>query len=323
MAVRRRADGVAGIAGLASCGSVWADPVCNAKVMARRALEVGAAVALWQSQGKPVVFGTFTMRHHKGQGLGTLWEALSLAWRRVVGGKAWITDKGRYEVIGWCRVVEVTIGRNGWHVHVHVLFFLDSWLSADVLAAWHGAMFGRWSAALQRAGLMAPLSIAQDFRLVTGPADADLAAYFTKAVDQPKAMGLELTQSQSKRARTGNGTDPVWSLLDGIEEGDADALDAWHEWERVSKGKRQIGWSRGLRELLGLVREQSDEEIAAEEVGTKDDDLVLIDAEGWEVLCRQPYLIGVLLDVTEAGGLPALREFLDGLGVSYTVPCEE
>lgn len=316
------ADGLAGFAGLYTCGSVWACPVCNGKIMARRALEVGAAVALWQARGHPVVFGTFTMRHHEGQALADLWASLSRAWGKVTSGRAWVEERAAYGVVGWLRVVEVTIGRNGWHVHVHALFFPERPLSADGLTAWHAAMFGRWSRALLRSGLASPLLVAQDLRIVTGPADADLARYFTKAVDQGKALGMELTHTQSKRARTANATDSVWRLLDGVEDGDADDLVLWHEWERASKGRRQIAWSQGLRQLLGLLREETDDEIAAEEVGTREDDLVLIEPEGWDVLVRAPALIGHLLDAAERGGLPAVREFLNSHRVRFTVAGE-
>ncbi|MEW6747906.1 MAG: replication protein, partial [Planctomycetota bacterium] len=98
--VRLSPAGVAGFAGVVTCGSVWSEPVCNAKIMARRAVEVGAAIALWQAQGHPVAFATFTMRHRKGQPLASLWDALSGAWQRAVGGKSWYRDKALHRVAG-------------------------------------------------------------------------------------------------------------------------------------------------------------------------------------------------------------------------------
>lgn len=314
----RLKDGAAGLAGLASCGSVWADPVCNAKIMSRRALEIGAGIALWQSQGGAVAFGTFTMRHNAGHGLAALWDALSLAYRKVIAGKAWGTDKARYGVAGFVRVVEVTYGRNGWHVHIHALFFLRSPLAPEALASWHHGMVGRWTRALERDGFTADMR-GQDLRIIDGPADTDLARYFTKAVDTPRALGVELTHSQGKRARTALGTSPVWVLLDEVAQGDADALDRWHEWEKGSKGRRQIGWSKGLRSMLLLDREESDEEIASEEVGSTEDDLLYITSEGWAALVRTPANIGHLLDAVEAGGLRVAREFLARHGIEHEV----
>jgi hypothetical protein len=290
--------------------------------MARRALEIGGAVAAWQSRGGRCAFVTLTMRHHRGQRLSMLWDALSGAWNRVTGGKQWVNDRQRFGIAGWLRVVEVTQGRNGWHVHVHGVVFLEPGPStladsaADVQAL-HGRLFGRWSRALQRRGLGAPLAVGQDAHLVTGPADEYLARYFTKAVDGSHRLGLELTQTQSKATRSAFGTASSWQLLDLVEE--TGEVTGWEEWERASKGRRQLTWSKGLRELLGLRREKSDEEVAAEEVGSRDDDLVLITPAGWGLLCSAPGDLGELLDVTQAGGLSAARVYLDARGISYDV----
>lgn len=311
--LRRTGAGVVGYAGVCTCGSVWACPVCSSKVMARRALEIGSAVASWQMSGGSVVFLTLTMRHHRGQRLADLWNALSGAWNRVTGGAQWLKDKDQFGIAGWLRVVEVTDGTNGWHVHVHALVFVKG-QDVDV-SKLHRRMFGRWERALVRAGLARPLLIAQDAHMVTGPGDAALASYFTKAVDGAHRIGLELTQNQTKQARQRHGTVPTWSLLDEVEAtGD---VGRWEEWEQGSKGRRQMTWSKGLRELLGLRREESDDEIASEEVGSSDDDLVKITAAGWDDLCRTPADLGRLLDATCKGGLSAARAFLDARGISY------
>lgn len=317
VALRRTAGGVVGYSGVCTCGSVWACPVCNSKIMARRALEIGGAVAGWQARGGACAFVTLTMRHHAGQRLDTLWDALSAAWNAATGGKQWVLDRDRFGVAGWLRVVEVTFGRNGWHVHVHGVVFLDGASTAVDVEQLHGRLFGRWSRALRRRGLGAPLPVAQDAHLVTGPADQRLAEYFTKSVDGSHRLGLELTQSQTKSTRTQLGTSSTWSLLDLVEL--AGDLTGWEEWEQASKGRRQLTWSKGLRELLGLRREKSDEEVASEEVGSGDDDLVLITPAGWAGLCLVPAALGELLDVTQAGGLSAARAYLDARAIAYEV----
>lgn len=314
----RLRDGVAGFAGLSTCSSVWADPVCNAKIMARRALEIGAAVESWQALGGSVGFVTLTMRHRKGQRLGVLWDGLSKAWQRVIGGAPWTRNKARFGVAGWLRVVEVTYGENGWHVHIHSLIFFMPSLHTPDLAGLHEAMFGRWSNALASLELGKPLMVGQDARLLSGGADADLARYFTKAVHGGHRIGLEFTASQTKAVRKAHGTAPVWSLLDAVTAGDADALDRWHEWERASKGRRQLTWARGLRDLLGLGVEATDEDIAEEELGTKDDELVLITAEGWRQVVAEQRMVA-LLELAEKTGLAGVRSYLDLNRIGYTL----
>jgi hypothetical protein len=319
VAVRLHGE-VAGYAGLTTCGSVWADPVCNAKVMARRAVEIGAAVALWQSAGHSVAFMTLTMRHRQGQRLADLWDALSDAWGKVTSGKQWLVDKRRHRVAGFLRMVEVTHGRNGWHVHVHVLVFLEDRATESDVEQLHARMVGRWSRRLVALGLERPLAVGQEAHLVRDAGDVDLAAYFTKATDSAHRVGLELTQSQTKTARGRHKTRTPWGLLDDVEHlGLASSLGLWHEWERGSRNRKQMTWSTGLRDRLGLLREQTDEDIAAEEHGSAEDDLVLIDSDGWAALTRHPADLADLLTVTEGGGLPALRDFLDRRQITYTV----
>lgn len=52
-----------GFAGLSTCGRVWLCPMCNAKIMARRAVELGAVLA-WAAEKKLlVVWGSLTTHH--------------------------------------------------------------------------------------------------------------------------------------------------------------------------------------------------------------------------------------------------------------------
>lgn len=313
--VRRTAAGVVGLAGLETCGSVWACPVCNAKIMARRALEIGAAVTAWEAAAGKVGFLTFTMRHSTADSLADLWDALAYAWGKVTSGKAWRRDKERFGVAGWLRAVECTVTwDNGWHVHVHALAMLDGSQRGRDLAALHARMFGRWERALVRKGLEAPLMIGQDARLIKGGAHEALGLYLTKAQDRD-TIGLEMVHTQAKKGRHGSASMTPWELLTVIDTGEDEgtvlrALDLWHEWEAGSKGRRQIAWSKGLRDLVGLGTEKQDEDVAAEVVGDESDTVVYITRDGWKRLRQHPVLIGQMLDVLAEQGDGALRLWL-------------
>lgn len=330
----RCAHGVAGFAGLATCGSVWACPVCNAKIMAVRAIEIGSVVATALARGMVVGMVTLTMRHHAGQRLDDLWDALAGSWRRVAGGKVW----NRRRDLGWVgtlRAVEVTHSfDNGWHVHIHCLLFLgdERWLTGDVdvmlseRRKWEAnfdplafGMWQRWSSGLIAAGLDDPLLEAQDWHLIHGMGDLALSKYLTKSVD-PGSVGLELTSSQTKGA-TWSKTITPWEYLNRFRAtGDVALLKVWGEYERASHGRRQLTWSRGLRDMAQLGDEQTDEEIAGAEMGSKLDDIAYIPtASGWASLTRRDrvHLIPKILEVTKAGGWPALHEFLTQHGVEH------
>jgi hypothetical protein len=287
--------------------------VCNAKIMAARALEIGAAVTLAQLDGLFVGMTTLTMRHDRSQSLRELWDALAHAWRRVIQGKHW---SARRELgwVGQLRAVEVTHSwHNGWHVHVHCLVFLDGTPDApqryERLSV---GMFNRWASGLQAMGLREPLLAGQDWHEIKGADDLALGQYLSKSVD-PGTIGVELTSSQTKGA-TWSKTLPPWAYLNAARTlGDAGALRVWHEYELGSHGRRQLTWSRGLRELLGIGQEQTDDEIAAAEVGTKSDTVAYITGAGWWSLCTRErvHLVPEILDVVKAGGWGALSAFLE------------
>ena len=86
----------------------------------------------------------------------------------------------------------------------------------------------------------------------------------------------------------------------------------------MSKGRRQVTWSLGdhdLRTLAGLDPEQSDEEIAAEEVLHGDDALAL-PHETWTALRRAGETTD-LLDVTETGGYEGAVCWLGERGLDW------
>lgn len=324
----RLGGGRAGVAGVATCGSVWVCSVCSSKILMRRALEIGTVLLGAQNEGQALGFGTLTMRHRKGQRLDDLWRAGSKAWRRAISGRSWALAQERAGVDGWVRVVEVTQGRNGWHVHFHFVVVLDGSASSVDLEDVCSGMFRRWSNGLQAEGLEAPSRKGQEWHLVGGGA-GEVAEYLAKFSEggfvgsEGQALGLELTHVEAGRSRAGHATFPVWELLhSGSMTGE---LGPWWEWEVASKGKRQIGWSKGLRERYGLsVTEETDEAIAAEEVGTSNDDLVHFDSEAWRALVGQWWRVPQLLDAAEGGGLRAVRLLLDRWGdVPYTVCVEE
>ena len=43
-----------------------------------------------------------------------------------------------------------------------------------------------------------------------------------------------------------------------------DDLKLWRQWEKASRGRRQVAYSKGLREWAGLRKAKEDEEIASE-----------------------------------------------------------
>lgn len=317
-------DGVAGWHGLQHCGSVWSCPVCSSRIRFTRSREVAAVLARAVEDGHPLGFVTLTMRHHRGQSLIDLWDAAAAAWRRASQGRQWRRVVGSV-VTGVVRVWEVTYGANGWHVHVHAVVVMEPGQAGafDGVAA---GMYERWSAGLQAAGLDAPLLRGQDWHVVEGEAGHIELAWYVLKVSEPevvgRALGFELGYSMSGRAQSVLATRTPFHLLDEVRLlGDADSFDAWLEYESGSRGRRQIGWSKALRERFGVAPDdRTDEEIAREEVGTEADNEVGMTADrSWRVFIEHAYRQWALLDLREESGLDAVLDALRLWGIPFVL----
>jgi hypothetical protein len=79
----------AGFSGLATCGSVWACPVCAAKIAACRAEDLDRALWWATQQGHTIALLTLTVQHSAGHPLAQTWDAVGAGWSAVTSGRAW------------------------------------------------------------------------------------------------------------------------------------------------------------------------------------------------------------------------------------------
>lgn len=341
--VKRAADGSVGLGGLQHCASVWACPVCSSTIAARRQGEIAQALGNWQTKhGGRVVFGTFTMRHHKGQSLKSLWAALSKAWGNVTSGRGWVEDaldfgtvtlerrvskKGKVSTrakgkLRFIRVIEVTHGENGWHVHVHALFLIpgkdrDVEALKAVVAQMESRFFGRWLSGLQSVGMSATRKHGADLRLLTGEgSSAALADYFAKGV---YAASMETARGDLKKTKADGSRTPFQILEDVVARGEVDDLETWQEWERASKGKRQMFWSRGLKDELGVG--EVDDQTLVDEAEEQGEPVAVIDSETWDVIAaeRADYRLIAAFNISDGAGLALLARFAARTG-RYSPP---
>jgi hypothetical protein len=307
VAIRDRA-GVAHYAGLATCGSIWACPVCAAKIRNTRAQEISAAAGRWDRAGNSVYMVTLTMPHDFGMRLAALLPVIADGFRSVISGRAWLRVRDASCIKGTIRSVEVTHGRNGWHPHLHVLVFIEADPGAEGLAALAIHIRTRWARHIESQGYRSP-DLVHGVVIERCTSAAQAAAYIAKTQDG-KAPGNELARGDLKRGRAGHRT-PL-EILEGFRwTGDVADLALWHEYERATKGHQAVTWSKGLRQLLGAP-ERTDEEIAAEEVGGEV--IAVIAGETWRAVTRVPGLPAYLLGQAERGGLAAVKASLTRYG---------
>lgn len=237
--------------GLQTCASVWACPVCSAKISERRRIELAAAIATHKAAGGDVLLLTLTNRHHRRDDLGELIQGQAEALRRFMRGtkaaKGWFDDLGS---IGTIRAMEVTHGdANGWHPHYHLLVFVKSKVDLTYMARAGAAI---WAKCCTLAGLKEP-SIERGLTLQGG----DYAARYVGKW----GLEQEMTKGHQKKARPGGATpfDLLRRILSNRRDDRSAALFA--EFARVFKGRRQLVWSKGLKARFA-IEEADDEQLA-------------------------------------------------------------
>jgi len=214
-------------------------------------------------------------------------------------------------MLGWARAVEVTHGAHGWHVHIHVLLCWDHPVDEAAAQRVVFRMWGRWDRALRRRGLDSSPTRGLDARPVRfdrADGGGGLGDYFVK-------ISREVTSSYAKDSK--GGRSPLAIDRDAVETYKAEDVELWWQFEDASRGRKQLTWSTGRRDLrrfAGLRREQTDEEIAAEETGG--DELISLPADTWETISRAGQEAQVL-DIAETEGMAGATAWLDARRLAW------
>lgn len=337
--VARDADsGRAKFRGLETCGSVWLCPVCAAKITDRRRAELNDALAAWRRAGGAVYLLTFTIPHHAGLGVADALAAVQGAQRRVKARRDWKRAHADAGIVGTIRALEVTFGANGAHPHVHALAFARPGLLPD---NWRelrdaGAYVESLGAFAPLADLWAGAVRAQGFGAVNehgfDAAGGDYAAdYVAKFGTEPAGESggrwgpaSELTRGHTKAGRRLSGAAP-FALLEMVERGEVlaafdresgamrevDPAAVFQEYARAFKGRRQLYWSPGLADRLGLG-DQADDEAIAEDQAPGDTVVCQLDPHEWAVVIAHEAR-GDVLAAAEKGGAGAVAALVSEL----------
>jgi hypothetical protein len=327
-----------GVTGLATCGSVWSCPVCSAKIAHGRMLEAESAIRQWVDQdGGSLGLLTLTIRHDKGDRLADLWDAVSRIWRTFVGHRAYRAARKRAGVTGYLRTTEVVYSDGGWHVHLHVLYFLRGHLERDSAEDFGGRAIDTWKASAKHHGYVAH-SLGQDWKILSGTAEAlvGVAGYINKGtyevhdrVTNARSLALETSRGDLKDYSFSTSRSPFMILGDAIAyldtEGttNGESFRLWSEWEKASKNRRQQLWSRGFRAMLQLEAEATDEELAAA-VTVEGETLVTVSARDWHTISRVGVWHVRILELAAEGdwqtALANLTAYLDSIGIPWQLP---
>lgn len=264
--VSARSDGGVSLSGVATCGSVWACPVCSARVCAERAEQVIALVDSWGRDR--CIMLTATVRHSATDTLSREIRGVARAWQALWAGRAVAEARERWGIGPWVRAIEATHGANGWHVHVHAIICLSTPLGAD----W-SEMREQWSTRWRD-------SVARHIGVDAMPSDehgvsiepVHVASYIAK-------LGLEV--SGARKQAHSHGSRHPWDIALGAASGDPMSVMLWREYVLGTRGRRQLTWSRGARHMA-----RTDAEIVSEAEGGAL--LLEYSPEQWRRLAEQP-----------------------------------
>ncbi len=295
---------------LTVCGSVWACPNCAALIASRRAEELRTALAAHSEAGGSAGFATFTVSHAHDDALETVLDSFLASFRYLMSKPSYKRLRQRYGVLGFVRVLEVTYGRNGWHVHAHVLYFFESPQTVASLLEFENELYPLWESAAARS----KLRMSRRYGLQVKPTYGTVEEYLAKFGKGPRwDVSREMAKGHLKTGRTIAGLRSMtpWDLLLAAHEGDSVCGYRFRDYALRFQGRAQLYWSPGLRKrLLGDDTQTNDQSLAA--AGEVDDRIAgEVSVPEWESVKRASARAR-LLEIVEAdkGGWETAAEFL-------------
>ena len=248
----RGADGIVRPGGVATCKSVWGCLGCAARRRALKSAMVKYYVDAHLAAGKGVSFASFTLAHYASDPLAVLLDGLRKAFTDMRHLKVYKDAEHQHGIIGWIAALEITHGANGWHPHLHVLFFHDQHLEVEYgeNAELRGALHEAFARQIDRhLGRQVHQVYGVDLEPVRtasrqGEADDAIARYLGK-------IQLEMTRQDLKTGRVSASRSPWQIGLDAAETGDAQDAALWCEYLRATKGRNVVTSGGSLADHYG------------------------------------------------------------------------
>lgn len=310
---------------------LWACPYCAPHKAAEELLRLRVGMAEAQRQGFYPLLITLTLRHKRGDRLAELIDKLYKAKRRLFSGRFLAELRQRFDLLGHNRYTEVPFGENGWHPHLHLLWFAGHEFGASDAAELQAELKPRWIAALASVGASATdrENIALDVR----PGDSEVVNYLAKTGRMPsrKEWGIdsELAGAPAKRSR-GDGFTAFELLalasadhearadrfaeMMGIEADQVRSLAGglWREYYEATQSRQMVCWGDGL-----LRRFHVDEQVKELKDAEKADRKPVLALHDYAALRRD---VALYCEVMAAGAaVDRVVALLAGAGLMYRI----
>lgn len=299
--VYRRERRIASFQNLAHCHALWICAPCASVITEKRRDELKTA---FENHNGEVVLATFTIRHKSNQSLKEVLKTLDDSYHHFLNGKYGRQWREEYGVIGTVKALEVTWGVNGWHPHLHVLYF-GRFTQSEVEIE-EASLKTRWIETVKRFGG----SATYDNGFTLKDDKHFLREYIAKYGHEPTRelwnLESEVSKANVKKGRGHHYT--PFELLRMYGDGWKPAGELFKEFAKTFHGKKQMIWTRGLKKLLG-VDDVTDKEILDAENENPYEVLAILTGHEWRRV-REQRLEGSLLIVASNGDIPKLEAFL-------------
>jgi hypothetical protein len=238
------------------CGSVWMCPVCAAKITERRRVELEKVI---EGTRYKKVMVTFTLQHKSWESLARLYSGLTRSFRDMKSGRVWARFEKKAGIVASIRGSEITWGENsGWHPHFHVVFFLDQpgeKLDQEYKNAFLAEISKMYGGKVAKNGFY----VSPEYGIKVSFDQDHVSTYAAKW-----GMDDELAKSPAKIAK-GDHYTPFQILLESAKGSEQKEIfeQLFIDYAAAMKGKKQLVWSKGARELFDIGQETSDLDLAA------------------------------------------------------------
>ena len=228
--------------GMEHCKKVWLCPICSSKIAEERRDDLLMELQERKKQGYNVAFLTLTFSHSRCDVLGDGLDLLNDGWNYVSTHRQMRGVNCEY-----FRSIEITVGNNGWHPHVHAILIYNKGI--DVLQAGKKMqlLWFKWleRKKLDKAGMRERSFV---FKNILNCNISEVADYVTK-VSGLSGLSYEVSNNNNKFAKNNNVSAPFELMRYEVEDKELpfvwkSAKTLFIEYAAAVKGRHKYQWSK-------------------------------------------------------------------------------
>jgi hypothetical protein len=287
--------------GLQTCESIWACPVCAARIAVEKGQDILKALEWAKRENLAPVMVALTARHHAGMQLSWFKDLFKGSWEMFSSGRRWKHFKKKFGIKHYIVNREVTRGDAGWHYHMHLLLFLDfGELKAAAADSLQAELEAYWIHCLETHGLEGLPEIALHVSAHGNVGQSYLTKIGITINEKDGKLEYEMTSSETKSGQS------IWDILRHSYYGDESASALYIEFIEAMQDTNFITFSHELRDLIADIELPESESVASNEKS----DFAEISPYWWKIVRRSGAMGKLLEQVMLTRDIDHLRQYL-------------